>query len=155
MRGTVRRTEFGVRALVCALIWSAAALAAAENWVDVPVQSQGSDKVATLPRPLKAGDCWMAQGSRYVFHPDGTGEFSASTKTDKTSTYDIWHQSAAIKDANGDWDLDGRYRRVEYGRSMDSMSMAVDGKWHAWNVTFAYDRALFGKLKVIRWVGDC
>lgn len=132
-----------------AIILSPRPSSAAKNWVDVPVQSQGADKVAVLPKDLKAGDCWMKHGSRYVFHSDGTGEFFGVTKTDQTSRYDVWHQGSAIKDA------DGASRPVQFGGDFDSMSMAADRKWHSWDVTFQYEAVLFPKLSTIRWVGDC
>lgn len=128
----------------------------AAGQTEVIVSIQGADKVAVLPKDLKAGDCFMKAGSRYVFHSDGTAEFFGTTKTLQTSTYDVWHQHAEMKRADGPIERnDGRYVRVGFRKAMDSMSMAADGKWHEWNVSLTYDKSQFAELKSILWVGEC
>lgn len=131
-------------------------LAMGDNSITVPVATVGTDKIATLPANLKSGDCTMKAGSKYVFHSDGSGEFHGITRTFKSVDYDVWHQSAYMRDDSGKREFAGKkYSLIAWGRKMDSMSMAPDAKWHMWEVSFWYPKALFARLDEIVWVGDC
>jgi hypothetical protein len=65
-----------------------------------PAESQqsGAPKVFTW-RQLLSGDCVMIPGSKLVLRADGTGEFTATTYTNRTHSGDIWHHVIEVTDA--------------------------------------------------------
>jgi hypothetical protein len=57
----------------------------------------GSSKVFTW-RQLLSGDCVMLPGSKLVLHADGTGDFNATTYTNRTQSGDKWHHVISVTD---------------------------------------------------------
>lgn len=73
-------------------------LATGTALASMPVGHADSDKVFTWDNDIKAGDCTMFHGARWVLHSDGYAEFNGLVTSG--SDNDAWLMHAALFDGN-------------------------------------------------------
>ncbi|MFI2344658.1 DUF6294 family protein [Nocardia gamkensis] len=81
-----------IRLAVC--VGSAAGIAVAS----MPAAHADAEKVFTWDHDIRAGDCTMFHGARWILHNDGIAEFHALVTSG--SDNDAWLMHAALFDAN-------------------------------------------------------
>jgi hypothetical protein len=109
------------------------------------------ETVFVLPNDLRAGDCHM-QNAVLTLRSDGSGHFQAQTRTDHTSSKDVWHQSFGLVDNTG-----RQLTRIQMADSpgMDSPNTVPPNFWYSYGFDFGYDHNLFNIVSFVDSFSAC
>ena len=134
---------------ICALTLSATAFTAApaSAAVEAPARAEKSaaDSRSFYWDDLKVGDCHQYNGT-LVLRSDGSATWSATTTTDETTAFDIWHTDLYPKDQAGNV--------LFHAGEFDSQKMLPGRRYH-WARDFRYDPAHYNRVSFVTQHSSC
>ena len=97
-----------------------------------------------------SGDCMIGNGSRLVFHDNGTGTYDARLRS--TDDDDTWHLRFAVFRAEGPVVVEIPGPGPTWYWTKD---MPDDDTWYDWHIDFRYDAGTFRLLHHASAYGYC